>query len=127
MKIVKGLLLEYGKETKVVEFDKDDYKELYRLIKCRCFGHGVRKVDNVRYDFWFDDEFLLKENLEYKMTGFCQNASEVILGNLLITKSKDSEIATLEDKDIETLLTNISLVYENENPENVFEVLVYKV
>lgn len=129
MKMVKGLLLQHGKEPQVVDFDKDDYKELYRLIQCRCFGHGIRKVDGEYYDFWFDDEFLLNPDYEYKLTGFCKNASEVILGNLLVTKHEESEIATLNKGDIIRLLENVQIcALDLENVESVLtSVLIYEV
>ena len=61
MKKVKGLLIEYVKGASVVEFDRDNYKELYPIIKCDLFEHATRKIGNKVYDFWFDEEYLLNE------------------------------------------------------------------
>ena len=106
MKKVKGLLIEYQKGARVVEFDRDNYKELYPIIQCDLFEHATRKVGDKYYDFWFDEEYLLKEDKIGQFTACSLYPEEVIFGNLLITTSNEfGEIEGLTEEDI----TNIKM------------------
>ena len=111
MKIVKGLLIEFSKGAKVVEFDRDNYKELYPLIDCDLFEHAIRKVGNKVYDFWFDEEYLLKEEKFREFTACCVNYEEVIFGNLLITSNDGfGDIESLTEQDIENIKRNMPTI-----------------
>lgn len=107
MKLVKGMLLEFEKKPRVVEFNRDNYKELYPLLDCDTFEHAIRRIGNKKYDLWFDEEYLLKQNKLHQITGVCANYEEMIRGNILITLSADCEIETLEEEDIKNILDNI--------------------
>lgn len=114
MKKVKGFLirkewLEKEIKIKVVEFDRDDYKELYKLIECDCFEHATRKIGNKYYDFWFDEEYLLKDYKATHITAICMNYEEMIFGNLLITNTEEGEITTLTNEDIINIQNNIKV------------------
>lgn len=93
--------------ARVVELPrKHDYKDLKKLLgidsPLTCIS---RKVGKAYYDFWCDDEGLLKDGK--MICGVCtvSGAMEVICGNILISRhGKGGEIAGLTKKDIWDIL-----------------------
>lgn len=110
------LLLKPDGEWEIVSITggEGNYKELHKLLECRCFSMVQRRIGNKVYDIWHDDEFLLKENNEIgDVTALCDDVIEMLFGNLIIANHEGEEISSLTGDDIDNIVRHIK-VYNGE-------------
>lgn len=98
---MKLLLVKPKEKFEVVTLKKKHhYTDLKKLLEIESPLTCVeRKIGEEYYDFWLDDEGLLKE--ERNLTGACMNAYEMLVGNLLIARhDEEGNTIGLTDEDI---------------------------
>ena len=92
-----------NKEASVKEIE-NDLDTFYELIGCDIIEAPTRKIGNNYYDIICDEEGKLKDN---KVSAI-SDSGEVLVGNLIICKSKGEEFVGLEEKEVNEVVRNIS-------------------
>ncbi len=109
---MKLILLKPGENYKIVELSKDhELDDLYQLIECHCVDCVSRKVGNKFFDFWIDDNGLLKDKLFttcFNMEEEGGNCYEVLCGNILIANfDSNGEMVGLTEDDINLITSHL--------------------
>ena len=108
---MKVILCKPNDKPKVVKKKKKHtYLDIKALLEIESPITCVsRKIGDVCYDFWVDDEGLFPENK--CMCGICTNAKEVLCGNILIAKSNSSgNLIGLTEDEIEKVLNDKNFI-----------------
>lgn len=111
---MKCILIKAGEKVEVIELPKEhSYKDIKKLLEIDSPIDCVeRKIGKVYYDFWVDDEGLLKDG-EKKVCGYLMDnrCRELLVGNILITHHDDEGNTTgLTDEEIEEILKGRYLI-----------------
>lgn len=101
MKNLKVMILnEKGFEVKEIQ---DSIEEFYKIIDCRCIDIATRRIGTRKkhYDIIVDDEGLFVDNP--RVSAIDSNLKPMLVGNLIITNSKNGATTSLTDDDINYL------------------------
>ena len=123
---LKLVLLKNGEKAKVVELPKDhEVDDLYKLLEVDLVDCCTRIIGGKSFDFWVDDEGLLKgeDNLftsAYNQEIGSGDCHEILCGNVLISglPDDDGNMTGLSDDDIALIFKNIKSIspHYKENP-----------
>jgi hypothetical protein len=102
-----------GADVKEIEIDYRSLKEEIEIespITCI-----TRVIGGNAYDIWLDDEGLFKEQDDGTIlsSAFCNNANEILAGNILIARESNGEVSSLTDEDIELIYQNLKRIKQD--------------
>lgn len=131
--MIKALLIKRNENNdlniqEITLKNKNNLERYYKLLNCDLIDIQERKINNVYYDFIFDDEYMLKENEKNNITasGLINNEiKELIRGNLIICGlAKNGLETTLKESDISSIKKSI-IAIQNENTNEIIETIKY--
>lgn len=100
----------------------EDYKDINEHLKSRCFDVTRRKIGNIIYDLFVDDEGLLKKD---SIPSAINRKGEVVLvGNIIFAKhDSDGEMITTNTMEDFNILHNMAFGRYN---DRIISVVVLK-
>lgn len=113
--MIKAMLLSPTGEPEVVEIKKD-YRDVKRLLEIDSpVTIAYRQIGGKYFDLWIDDKGLFKEQPDGTILGcaYCENATEILAGKILIANNQDDDMASLTDEDIELIYANLKRIKQD--------------
>ena len=96
MPVVEGVTFEIG-------VSKKELDQFYKLIHTDIVEHLSVNINGKMYDLWFDEEGKFKKNAPLYPLSDNGKIYDVIMGNIVVTKSKNGEIEGIPDKEWDSL------------------------
>ena len=96
MPVVEGVTFEIG-------VSKKELDQFYKLIHTDIVEHLSVNINGKMYDLWFDEEGKFKKNAPLYPLSDNGKIYDVIMGNIVVTKSKNCEIEGIPDKEWDSL------------------------
>lgn len=111
------------------EVEVADYKEICKLIDCRCFYIATRYINGKYYDIYVDDEGLFTNK---PIRGIAIDSKEILVGNMLfsLTDELTGESVSTTKEDFFRIKDWLELRYVEDYSKDLLEltrVLYYQI
>ena len=94
--VVEGVTFEIGDSNK-------ELAQFYKLIHTDIVEHLSVKINKRKYDLWFDEEGKFKRNAPLYPLSYNGKIYDVIMGNIVVTKSRNGRTEGIPDKEWDSL------------------------
>lgn len=119
MKKIKSIILKAGSQLPpVATIINDDLDEFYKIIECDTIDIVARKIGNTYYDIICDDEGLFKDNPIVSVVS--EDGLPLICGTIIICNSKEGNLTSLKEGDIDIIKKHIRVAEFKESKERFY-------